>query len=809
MSSTSTTTPSDSLLEAFKKPVPSQPIKRHAACYQCRKRKLKCDARRPCSTCVRAHAYLVDHPPPGVQPPAHPSCSYNEESDDEDHREGNDEGYKKLESRISELEAMLRDTTIELQSFQISAGSSPASSGPNDSHASSPAGHSTEYQDRSSPGRSTYQPNGSQSPPSLPNSGIRDISPTQDTTWMTGSSLTDLLAAATSGIASGNTYESPYQNQNTSTPTESLVTNQYYGDETPSRNVTYSSASYGSGDIAELTNFLGPSSSYGRLANYDFEDYEIAHTGWSPHLPDPATTRHLVQAFLAFHIHAGRLFHGPTFLASLDLHPMDERFPSVAVLHALCAVGSLYVAEITPTPVHTDSGFPYVVFHGRWRRIAARPDSFAEQQAKLAHRAINQFFEAGDHLVSVLQAQVLLTWWYTSQARWSESFVYSGRMLRSCIPLGLSTTEPFKARQRGSNPGPIIQDPTILPLPSNIIEEENRRNIFWLAYAMERHRAATGSFAMELDDLDINQMLPVRGDQFELGTKVPVENRQFSNDKGILTNHPPQQTDSFVLYIKSAMIISRVKTFNTRYKGRYHSGDLALFSTMAPPPNSIDELDPRDTPAFKEVDELVTSWKDSLPQQYRTPVQDETVDPHLYSVLISTYLATILLHDPFVDLKNPMCPSANKVIQAARGILDQMYLISSTTYDVSLLDQICISGWYFAGRVLIRFLNAALRNTFVEHVVVLHGEVSYIYSMLSKAGERMTIAYRYKRILLDVLVNTCGEQFVEPPAADSPHTYIAPVESAQVERAPRNLLNALVPAVHAAAGGNTNGPLRF
>ncbi len=39
------------------------------------------------------------------------------------------------------------------------------------------------------------------------------------------------------------------------------------------------------------------------------------------------------------------------------------------------------------------------------------------------------------------------------------------------------------------------------------------------AYAMERQQACANSFAMVLDDLDICQLLPLRGDQYEQGVR--------------------------------------------------------------------------------------------------------------------------------------------------------------------------------------------------------------------------------------------------------------------------------------------------
>ena len=43
-----------------------------------------------------------------------------------------------------------------------------------------------------------------------------------------------------------------------------------------------------------------------------------------------------------------------------------------------------------------------------------------------------------------------------------------------------------------------------------------------LAYAIERQQAAGNSFAMTLDDMDIYQLLPVRGDQFEQGVRIQM-----------------------------------------------------------------------------------------------------------------------------------------------------------------------------------------------------------------------------------------------------------------------------------------------
>ena len=78
------------------------------------------------------------------------------------------------------------------------------------------------------------------------------------------------------------------------------------------------------------------------------------------------------------------------------------------------------------------------LFPGRWRQYEQRPDSFAEQQVKFARLAGEAALDRGEHLLECLQsntkirvsikiehhlpsrllAQILLTWFYMTQARY-------------------------------------------------------------------------------------------------------------------------------------------------------------------------------------------------------------------------------------------------------------------------------------------------------------------------------------------------------------------------------------------------------
>ncbi|KZT65541.1 hypothetical protein DAEQUDRAFT_759320 [Daedalea quercina L-15889] len=96
---------------------PNNPLslKRNQACHQCRKRKLVSDAKRPCSTCIRSHAYALAHAPPGAKMPTVPDCTYDivpnlSGIQQQDPPEGR---LEKLETRIAELESLLAESRAQ------------------------------------------------------------------------------------------------------------------------------------------------------------------------------------------------------------------------------------------------------------------------------------------------------------------------------------------------------------------------------------------------------------------------------------------------------------------------------------------------------------------------------------------------------------------------------------------------------------------------------------------------------------------------------------------------------------------------
>lgn len=641
-------------------------LKRNQACHQCRRRKLKCDAQRPCSTCLRSHSHAVSHAPPGAQLPAVPECTFDEVADPTSpSSDGPKNRYEKLESRINELETLLRQK---------------------DGQAQTPA--QTDKESHSEPASNS---------PTLTSSSSQN-----------------------NGTASSDHASS----SDTSLALHTFQTN---------------------GQTSAQDSFITPS--FG---------LDIVWPNWPPNLPGPELLRHLVDVFFIYHHHAHRLFHYTSFMTSLSLPPSHPKFPSPAVLHAICALGSLYTAAVT-SPPFPDYGKvdPEEIFWQRNRLKEDRPDSFAEEQAKYAKDTAEHLKYLGQDLFQVLQTNIILSWFYCSHSRWVELFMTSAHSMRLSVPLGLNICPPFHSITKSVRPV------SILPPARTVVEDETRRNAFWLAYAAERQHGCSNGWALSLDDQDISQLLPVRGDQFDQGILVTPQDRQWPHSRlgELLLTHPENQIDSFILYIKTTILLSHVKTFNMRFRAKHFAGDESVITSVSFNgnfPSSSHPIDPRGSPAFIELDHVVSSFLSTFPSHLRNPINNNIVDNHLYSASLMSHVANIVLHEPHADVRRSGCISALKILTAARAILDLVYSVWSTSFDISLLDSFCSFCWFCAGRVLIRFLQAAIEVNSQEQISTLRGELDFLQCALSKFGQRVPLAFRLAKMLEDLIVGTGG-----------------------------------------------------
>lgn len=155
-----------------------------------------------------------------------------------------------------------------------------------------------------------------------------------------------------------------------------------------------------------------------------------------------------------------------------------------------------------------------------------------------------------------------------------------------------------------------------------------------------------------------------------------------------------------------------MKTFNLRFRWRlYNAADSSI---MSPQNAAFDPAyfeDARASPEFVQLDQIVVNFRASFPPRLRSPVENDALDPYLYTACTAAHLyvsrvshmpcflpltsicfpfsvisASILLHEPHAKPDGGNCPSARKTLLASRGIVNLMYTLTATNYDVTLLD---------------------------------------------------------------------------------------------------------------------------
>jgi hypothetical protein len=97
--------------------------------------------------------------------------------------------------------------------------------------------------------------------------------------------------------------------------------------------------------------------------------------------------------------------------------------------------------------------------------------------------------------------------------------------------------------------------------------------------------------------------------------------------------------------IKSCLLISKVKSFNLRYRSRYYAGDPAVLSPASQDGQAEDPVsgvDPRRSPAFIELDYLLSEFKASFPAHFRHPIKNNVLDVDLYTAFLTPLVYVVI-----------------------------------------------------------------------------------------------------------------------------------------------------------------------
>lgn len=199
--------------------------------------------------------------------------------------------------------------------------------------------------------------------------------------------------------------------------------------------------------------------------------------------------------------------------------------------------------------------------------------------------------------VKALQAQVILSLDLCGDSNGPPGWNLLALITRSAVQLGLSV-ETTSQLISPKCPSIYTIRALVLPDPSNWIEDESRRRLFWMVYVLDRYATITTAFEFALDEKEIDRKLPCRDDLFS--RNLPVDTRWFrSEEREEKLVDRPENLGSFSYYVEIVGILSKIHQFLKK--------PLDI--------NALPHVE-RWQCEYKDLDAVLNAWKVNLPKEY-------------------------------------------------------------------------------------------------------------------------------------------------------------------------------------------------
>jgi hypothetical protein len=115
-----------------------------------------------------------------------------------------------------------------------------------------------------------------------------------------------------------------------------------------------------------------------------------------------------------------------------------------------------------------------------------RRDPFAEYHASKTRQYIDRTMASGQDIFDVMQACIILSWYFYQEGRWVEVWIFAGFQTRVAIPLRLNYPGTFTT-QGNASPGAYLAP------PRDMRDLECRRRAWWMTMLFDRIVAVVSS----------------------------------------------------------------------------------------------------------------------------------------------------------------------------------------------------------------------------------------------------------------------------------------------------------------------------
>ncbi|KAG8815920.1 hypothetical protein FRC17_000537, partial [Serendipita sp. 399] len=498
--------------------------------------------------------------------------------------------------------------------------------------------------------------------------------------------------------------------------------------------------------------------------------YDLMFSGWSRDLPPRHEMANYIELFFRFDPCSARMLHRPTLLNNLNYPPTHPDFPHPALLHAICATASRYTFR-----GRLDASLNASLSAQQQLQPPPR-DKFAEFHAnktRVHHPLVVVLFrgtvgggvdpgglsdEGGGpawiELFGVDQARAGWTGGEESVFGPAEESFGNGDEKEGVV-------DDVDERDIGTElPLTYAHYEAMLDMPSNpqTLHSESVYTKHPVAY--------TDSYILFLKSImlfgritDYSVRMGIRAPLLGHGQGQGSQQQAHDGQSPLNPHHlSPNATTT---------------SFNMSGNSPTPGGAAASPSPgTAGGPSSSSTTDPRNAPGFQTLDRLVSSdFLNSFPPPFRSclggaapgagleglamgfehgfvTAHQGAIDTDLYVAHLVPHAATITLHSPWVNYADPTrCPSVARCMEAARAILDKYYLLTSTSFDITLLHPFVTICWYLAAVVQIHLCKRLIETGDLMGEATCWGEINMLRNALVTYGNCSPIGTRQEKLL--------------------------------------------------------------
>ncbi|KAK7563949.1 fungal-specific transcription factor domain-containing protein [Phyllosticta citricarpa] len=338
--------------------------------------------------------------------------------------------------------------------------------------------------------------------------------------------------------------------------------------------------------------------------------------------------------------------------------------------------------------------------------------------------------------VKALQALVILALDLVGFSNGPPGWNLLALITRSVVQLGLAV-ENTSSIVSPNVPSIYTLRAMVLPEPSDFIEDENRRRLFWMVYLLDRYATVATAFEFALDEKEIDRKLPCRDEYFF--RNQAVETRWFHTVKRTdYSLNKPENLGSFSYYVELVGILSQIHQF---LKKPVDIGSLTDVENWQR--------------EFRELDNALASWKFSLPNDfgnmsriYGNSKGDARVDGSWIMLHAAYHTTVIRLHSSaaYPTTRSPIFTPSYTAIQRCLTAVESISALNDYVKSHALLSTL---GTHFAFSLWVAARVLLVHGSTIEHHV--DPAITPLVYTLREMGHYWRVAERYATLLQRVL----------------------------------------------------------